>query len=72
MKSTRKVSPIKYREVLSTISRLCTLADPDEKNPAITDIYAISHAFAGECGNPHDDWKEKYDEIRKALDKAKI
>ena len=72
MKSTRKVSPIKYREVLSTIERICVASNPNEDNEALNDIYTFSHAFVGTCDNLHEDWRERQEKVRKELDEARI
>lgn len=71
-KTFKKVSPIKYREVLSTIERICMIKNSDEKNEALNDIYMIAHSFVGSCDNPHLDWRKKQEEIKKQLDEAKI
>lgn len=55
------------REALRTIERICALTDPDEKNPAISDIYMIAHSHIGDCGNPHNDWKEEADKLAEDL-----
>ncbi len=58
-KTFRKVSPIKYREVLSTIERICMATNQDETNEVLNDIYTIAHPFVGDCDNPHWDWLTK-------------
>ncbi len=67
MKSTRKFSPIKYRQVLRTIEKIAIINNEDEKNKVLSDIYCIAHAFAGDCGNPHSDWVKLQEEIENKL-----
>ena len=55
-KTFKKVSPIRYRQVLETIERLVVINNQDEKNPVLNDIYRITHPFVGGCDNPHQDW----------------
>jgi len=63
MKSTTKVSPIKYRQVLQTISKVAMINNQDEKNDVLNDIYCIAHSFEGTCKNPHNDWRLLHDKI---------
>ena len=69
MKSTSKVSPIKYRKVLETIEKIATINNQDEKNNVLNDIYCIAHSFGGRCKNPHTDWRLLCDEL---YDKLKV
>ena len=71
-KTFKKVSPIKYREILSVIERICIAANPNEDNKVLNDIYTISHSFAGDCCNPHWDWRAKQEKLKVELDEAKI
>ena len=71
-KTFRKVSPIKYREVLSTIERICVAANQDETNEALNDIYTSVHPFVGDCDNPHWDWRARQEKLKKELDEARI
>ena len=66
-KTFRTVSPIKYRELLETIERICIVGNPDEKNSYLNDIYCIAHAFAGHCDNHHEDWRELQEKLREKL-----
>ena len=40
----------------------------DEKDEVLNDIYRIAHAFDGSCKNPHHDWRELHEEIKKKLE----
>ena len=71
-KSFRRVSPIKLREVLSTVERICVVANQDETNKVLNDIYMIVHPFVGSCGNPHWDWRKRQELLKKELDEQKI
>ena len=71
-KTFRKVSPIKYREILSVIERICISANPNEDNKVLNDIYTVVHPFVGDCGNPHWDWRAKQEKLKVELDKARI
>ena len=66
MKSTSKVSPIKYREILETIAKVACKNNEDEKNEVLNDIYRMAHAFGGDCQS-HNDWRELYEEIKRKL-----
>ncbi|MEK6880384.1 MAG: hypothetical protein AABY22_12280 [Nanoarchaeota archaeon] len=58
MKSFRKVSPIKYRQVLETAEKVITINNQDEKNTVLNDLYKLIHPFVGKCDNHHEDWRE--------------
>lgn len=66
-KSFRKVSPIKYREVLETIEKIVSINNADEKNPVLNDIYMITHSFVGRCNNSHEDWRLFHDKMSEKL-----
>lgn len=66
-KTFKKVSPIKYRQVLETIEKIAMINNEDEKNKPLSDIYMIAHAFAGQCDNPHGDWRELEENIKEKL-----
>mgnify|MGYP001560420943 CR=1 FL=1 len=66
-KSFRKASPIKYRQLLSTIEKIVSINNEDEDNPVLNDIYRIVHPFVGQCDNRHEDWREFADETAEKL-----
>ena len=70
-KTFKKVSPIKYREVLATIEKIILINNADEKNHVLNDLYRIVHPFVGTCNNRHDDWRQFQEEMRKNLWKKK-
>ena len=57
----------KLKRVLNTIDKIASINDEDGKNKVLGDIYKIAHAFSGECGNPHNDWKEFENKMAKKL-----
>ena len=71
-KTFRKVSPIKYREILQTIEKICIAANPNEDNEALNDVYIIAHSFVGSCDNPHWEWRAKQEKLKVELDEARI
>ena len=71
-KTFRKVSPIRYRKVLSTIEKICVAANQDETNEVLNDIYTVVHPFVGDCGNPHWDWRAKQEKLKVELDEAGV
>lgn len=71
-KSSQKASSIRLRQVLFTIERICVAANQDEKNETLNEIYTIAHPFVGSCDNPHWDWREKQERLKRELEEAKI
>ena len=67
MKNVSKFSSNKYKEILETIEKIAIINNEDEKNKVLSDIYIIAHTFAGSCENPHSDWEELYEKIKKEL-----
>lgn len=66
-KTFRKVSPIRYRQVLETVEKIVMVNNQDESNHVFNDIYMIVHPFVGKCDNPHEDWREKQEKIGEEL-----
>ncbi len=56
------------QRALEVISKIASINNEDEENKVLNDIYIVSHAFSGTCGNPHDDWKEKMAALEKQLE----
>ena len=55
------------KRALVVIEKIATLMNPEETDTAWTNVYMLAHAFAGDCGNPHADWKKHLDELEKNL-----
>lgn len=66
-KTFKKVSPIKYRQVLETVEKIVMINNEDEKDSILNDIYMVVHPFVGRCDNPHEDWREKQEKLREQL-----
>ena len=66
-KSFRKVSPIRYRELLETAEKIIVMNNENEKNPVLNDLYMIIHPFVGRCDNPHYDWRAFEETMREKL-----
>lgn len=66
-KTFKKVSPIRYRQVLATIEKIAMINNEDEKSKPLSDIYMIAHSFVGKCDNPHEDWRTFQEEISNNL-----
>ena len=66
-KSFKKVSPIRYQQVLETAEKVIMINNQDEKNLILNDLYKIIHPFVGHCDNHHEDWREFQEEMREKL-----
>ena len=55
------------RRAMETIEKIAMRNNQDEVNKVLTDIYCIAHVFASHCENPHEDWKELEQKLRKIL-----
>ena len=69
-KTFRKVSPIKYRQILETVEKIIVLNNEDEKNELLNELYTFIHPFVGTCDNPHYDWRELLE--KKSVELAKF
>ena len=67
MSKSFRVSPIKLRSVLATAEKIIRINNQDEKNNVLNDLYRIIHPFAGDCNNPHNDWRDFQEQMSERL-----
>lgn len=71
-KNLKKVSPILYRKILSTVEKIVMINNENEDNKVLNDIYMVVHPYVGTCNNVHEDWRLFTNEMEKKLKDCSI